>query len=181
MSVIANDAPTAVAFGVNDLSVSSNTSDKWVALVSISVALAIIVTVVQTFDVSSYHSPSSSSFFPLVLAYLLLLCGLFLGDRARRVGRARTSPPDATAPAHYGRAAFGVMALLLYGVGIFTLGFWPASVIVALVLGLLLRDAPWSRRFLWQLVAIGLTVPAIVALVFDVFAGVQMPPVWGVG
>src|SRR5690625_7635997 len=46
-----------------------------VALFSIIVGTAVIIIVLNSFDVAEYHNPSAPSFFPLLLAYLLLMLG----------------------------------------------------------------------------------------------------------
>lgn len=162
------------------MSTNNKMLDARVAVAAMLIAAGIVGVVVGTFKSGNYHDPMSPSFFPLLLAYLLFTCGAFLGGRAWLSRPAAPEPDDARHP-RYGRGVLGAVVLVLYGFGVFYIGFWLASVLVILALGVLLLDGPVSTRFVWLVLTMGIVVPVVVAFMFDAFAGIKMPQMWGIG
>jgi len=157
-------------------------ADRRVALASILTAVVVVIVVFQTINVVDYHDPMAPSFFPLLLAYLLFACGLFLAIRTWSSHAAELQDHDDEAPRpRFGRGVLGALALVLYGFGVFYIGFWLASFLAVLGLGWLLLDRDATRRFMGLMLVMGIVLPWVVALMFDVFAGVKMPLGWGGG
>jgi len=169
-----------------------------VALFSIIVGTAVIIIVLNSFDVAEYHNPSAPSFFPLLLAYLLLmlggggLCRSMLAQKNKTekqaVPPAEVMPLDSNETNQAGKvlddehsnskSIVGIAVLFVYGYCIFYLGYWVASAMAIFCLGVLLHQKRTDKPFLIKLGAVALIAPVAISFVFSVFAAVRLPT-WG--
>lgn len=149
-------------------------SDRRVGVGSVLIGAVMVVVVLRSMEVANLHDPKEPSFFPLVLAYLLMILGGLLIARKPLATTSPSSEADGGTP-RYARGLLGALCLVLYGFSVFHIGFWPASFFAVLILGWLLLDARITFRYMRLMLVMGVVLPWAVAMTFKSLAGVHLP------
>ncbi|NGM86279.1 hypothetical protein G5B35_03050 [Parapusillimonas sp. SGNA-6] len=153
-------------------------TDVIVAAFFIALGMATIIAVLRFPDQPhGILDFQSVSFFPLLIAVIVISAALRVAFRSNDPGGQETD--TAEAPPRLGRAFLAAFLLPLYAAAIFALGFWLSSSIAIVVMGLLLSPRRLSRREGLWLVAVAAVVPGLIIWVFDLFLAVKMPVAGG--
>jgi hypothetical protein len=153
---------------------SASWQDGAIAIAFTAIGITVIALMMATPTAGvGYHDLKSPTLFPLVIAYIILAAATILA--VRTIGRKQRSNPSSNSRPRYVRAGLGVIALLSYGVGIFSVGFWLSSTLSIVAMGLLLDAKSLTRSSALQLVIVAVTAPLLVIWIFRLFLAVEMP------